>query len=190
MDALLDANVLYSIVLTDVLLELSRDRLLQPVWSEAILREAERAVAARGSVDAAAVQRRFAAMRRYFPSAMVDAVEYEPLVHQMRNHDGDRHVLAAAVAARVDVLVTCNVKHFPREALADLPVGRVATPDSVLCALHGMEPLAVEGAVARLVNRKTRPPLTISDLAEHLLRSGAPRFAALLAAPVPDSRRP
>lgn len=111
MDALLDANVLYSIVLTDVLLELSRDRLLQPVWSEAILREAERAVAARGSVDAAAVQRRFAAMRRYFPSAMVDAVEYEPLVHQMRNHDGDRHVLAAAVAARVDVLVTCNVKH-------------------------------------------------------------------------------
>jgi hypothetical protein len=47
MDALLDANVLYSIVLTDVLLDLARDRLLQPFWTEAILREAERAVTAR-----------------------------------------------------------------------------------------------------------------------------------------------
>jgi predicted nucleic acid-binding protein len=132
----MDANVLYSIVLTDVLLDLAGDRLLRPLWTEEILREAEQAVTARGGAggdDVAAVGRRFAAMREHFPDAMIDAEDYEHLVEHMRNDTKDRHVLAAAVSAQADVIVTSNLKHFPTEALTGLPVGGIATPDA-FCA--------------------------------------------------------
>jgi predicted nucleic acid-binding protein len=189
-DALLDANVLCSIVLTDALMDLARDRLFQPLWTATILREAERAVTARGSYDVASIRRRFEAMRQHFASAMIDAVDYEHLIEHMRNHDRDRHVLAAAVAGQADVIVTSNVKHFPPQALDGLDVGRIATPDAFLCALHAVEPAAVEDAISRLLSRKNHPPMTIGDLAARMTRSGAPRFAALLASPVTGPRNP
>jgi predicted nucleic acid-binding protein len=190
MDALLDANVLYSIVLTDALMDLARDRLFQPLWTETILGEAEQAVTARGSHDVASIRRRFLAMRQHFASAMIDADDYEPLIEQMRNHDEDRHVLAAAAAAHADVIVTSNVRHFPPQALSGLDVGGIATPDAFLCALHAVDPVAVEDAIGRLLSRKKQPPMTLGDLAEHLIRSGAPQFAALLLSPVPAPRNP
>jgi hypothetical protein len=40
----------------------------------------------------------------FFPEAEVDG--YQDLVDQMTNHPKDRHVLAAAVAARADFIVS------------------------------------------------------------------------------------
>jgi hypothetical protein len=36
----------------------------------------------------------------------------------MTNHSKDRHVLAAAVHARAELIVTYNIKDFPRSSLA------------------------------------------------------------------------
>ena len=55
-------------------------------------------------------------MAAYFPDARVTS--YEELIGSMTNHPKDRHVLAAAVAGRADMLVTENLKDFPPAAVA------------------------------------------------------------------------
>jgi hypothetical protein len=57
-------------------------------------------------------------MAAYFPDAR--ETSYEKLISSMTNHPKDRHVLAAAVAGRADVLVTENLKDFPPAAVAHL----------------------------------------------------------------------
>jgi hypothetical protein len=44
-------------------------------------------------------------------------VRYEDLIPAMTNHPKDRHVLAAAVRAGAKVIVTYNIKDYPRSSL-------------------------------------------------------------------------
>lgn len=54
----------------------------------------------------------------------------------------DRHVLAAAIYAHAEPILTFNLKDFPRAALA--PFGLIATdPDALLCDLHIADPEAI-----------------------------------------------
>lgn len=57
------------------------------------------------------VDHRLAEMAAYFPDALVAG--YEGLTGSMANHPKDRHVLAAAVAGRADVLVTAMNESLP-----------------------------------------------------------------------------
>jgi hypothetical protein len=57
----------------------------------------------------------------------------------MTNHEGDRHVLAAAIVSRSSVIVTTNIKHFPQEALSPYFV-EAQTPDTFLIHLFDLEP--------------------------------------------------
>lgn len=52
-------------------------------------------------------------MEEAFPDALVERCAYERLIAGMPNEEKDRHVLAAAVASRSDVLVTANLDDFP-----------------------------------------------------------------------------
>jgi len=54
-------------------------------------------------------------IRKHFAEAWVEG--YEHLIPVMNNHPKDRHVLAAAVRANAEVIVTYNLKDFPRAAL-------------------------------------------------------------------------
>ena len=65
-------------------------------------------------------------MAAYFPDARVTS--YEELIGSMTNHPKDRHVLAAAVAGRADVLVTENLKDFP-PAVAHLGITGQGCPE-------------------------------------------------------------
>jgi hypothetical protein len=124
-------------------------------------------------------------MRDFFPGAMVTTQKYAHIIPEMRNDRGDRHVLAAAVAAEADVIVTSNVKHFPPESLIGLPVGRVVTPDAFMCELHRAHPLLVEAVMDRMLAGKERPRMTIPDLTGRLVAAGAPGFAERLGLLVP-----
>ena len=66
-------------------------------------------------------------MAAYFPDARVTS--YEEMISSMPNHPKDRHVLAAAVAGRADVLVTENLKDFPSAAVAHLGITVVGQDD-------------------------------------------------------------
>ncbi len=89
--ALLDACVLVPMPLADTLLRLAEpSAVFEPRWSEDILAEVSRALIRRFAKAPAKARYREAAMRGFFPNAMVEG--YGPLIGQMRNHPKDRHV--------------------------------------------------------------------------------------------------
>ena len=104
--ALLDANILHSQPITSLLLELAEARLYRPAWSEDIHAEWRRSVLrVRPDVDPAALDRRRAAMDSALPDACVSG--YQPLIPGLTLPDpDDRHVLAAAIRAKAQVIVT------------------------------------------------------------------------------------
>lgn len=111
----LDANVLFPAAVRDTLLRAAEAGLIQVYWSEQVLEEMRRNLVLRGQCteDRAAVL--VATLRRAFPTSV--STGYEHLVPAMRNDLGDRHVVAAALAARAEVVVTNNLKHFRKEHL-------------------------------------------------------------------------
>jgi predicted nucleic acid-binding protein len=109
--AVLDACVLYPVGLRDTLLNVAEAGLFRVLWTEEILPETARNIVRdTPGLTMEHLEKTFAAMRRAFPDAMISG--YQPLIEAMTNHPKDRHVLAAAVAAQADVVVTANLRHF------------------------------------------------------------------------------
>jgi predicted nucleic acid-binding protein len=114
--AVLDACVLVPMALCDCLLRLAEEpALYRPLWSEQILAEVARTLQTDFHRSAEEIAWRMDQMKGAFPEAMV-AVPCELLraVECLPDKD-DRHVLAAAIMARANVIVTQNTKHFPIE---------------------------------------------------------------------------
>jgi predicted nucleic acid-binding protein len=126
--AFLDTCVLYPAYLCDTLLRLAEASAYRPLWSADILAELGRNLIDRG-ISAERIDRRLAQMTRSFPDALVAG--YESLTDGMTNHPKDRHVLAAAVRANAEVVVTFNLKDFPESALKPYDVEAIH-PDEFL----------------------------------------------------------
>ena len=107
MKILLDACVLYPTVLREILIGVAREGLYRPLWSARILEEWARAAARLGPADEAIARGEVAALRAAFPQAEVAA---QPgLEGRLHLPDpNDIHVLAAAIAAHADAIVTFN----------------------------------------------------------------------------------
>lgn len=177
--ALLDACVLYPVGLRDTLLSVAQAGAFRPLWSAQILAETRGAVVRSvPGIELARIDRMLADMQAAFPEATVAG--YERLVGAMANHPSDRHVLAAAVRGRAAVVVTWNVRHFPRRACA--PHGlRAQTPDQFLTAVFGESPGAVLEALEMQSKRYAAPPISVEEiLRRHEARM--PRFVAALRA--------
>ncbi|WP_433347803.1 PIN domain-containing protein [Micromonospora sp. CA-111912] len=173
--AVLDACVLVPSVLADTLLRCAEQDLYRPVWSEAILGEVRRNLPP--SVRGAKAERRIEVMREHFPEAMVSG--YEQLVSQMSNHPKDRHVLAAAVAADAEAIVTANLRDFPDHALAPYAI-EALHPDDFLCALLDAVPDRVAEVIMRqaeATGRGGRPRLNVDDILAGLAGCRVTRFA-------------
>lgn len=117
--AFLDADVLYPAVLRDVLLSLAEAGVCQIRLSPDVLDEMERNVGQRAKAPDPSVARAGARylreiMERAFLDSIVPREAYAPLTPVMANHPKDRHVLAAAVAGRADVLVTSTFPIIPQ----------------------------------------------------------------------------
>jgi predicted nucleic acid-binding protein len=104
--AVLDANVLYGIEVTDLLLTMATRRLFRPHWSPQILEEVTRNLALRDDFDRTAIYRRIAHMNRALPDAQWDPPD--ELIAEMPVNEKDRHVLALAVHVGASVIVTEN----------------------------------------------------------------------------------
>ena len=92
---------------------------------------------------------------------------------------GDRHVLAAAVHGQANVLVTPNLRQFPRAVLADYGV-EPQSPDVFLLRRLSDAPRLMLAAVVDQFASYKEPPLTLPDLCARLEAAGAPKFAARL----------
>ncbi|HEU4881546.1 MAG TPA: PIN domain-containing protein [Longimicrobium sp.] len=177
--AVLDANVLYSAFLRDVLLRLAAAGLFQPYWTERIHEEWTRnLLAKRPDIVPAVLSRTRAGMDRHFPGALV--VGFEPLEAQLAGvHPGDQHVAAAALKAGARRIVTHNLKHFPAEALE--PYGLVPeSPDDFVSQLIQADPAMTGAAVVAHRTGLQRPAYTEAEYAAAFRRAGLTKSASLL----------
>lgn len=179
--AVYDANVLYPSVLRDVLIRVAAAGLVQAKWTETILDETFRNLKAnRSDLDPEKLTRTRTAMKGAIRDCLV--VGYEPLIDAVQLPDpGDRHVLAAAIRAKAQVIVTFNLKDFPQETLALWDVEAVH-PDAFLEAQIDLNPQIVYAVLQRIADSCKKPPLTVADLLESLERTGLVASVAALRA--------
>ena len=116
--AVLDACVLVPVSLCDLLLRLGEEpAIYRPLWSEQILAEMVRAMRSKLHRTAAEAAWRREQMENAFPEAMVPIPPELLKAAECIPDEDDRHVLAAAIMARANVVITQNTKHFPKRCL-------------------------------------------------------------------------
>jgi hypothetical protein len=91
----------------------------------------------------------------------------------------DRHVLAAAIRAGAEVIVTFNLTDFPTESLAPFDI-RAQHPDDFLVGLLDLAPGAVCDAVKRQRESLRNPPKTAEELLATLESRGLTQAVARL----------
>jgi hypothetical protein len=143
----LDACALAPMPLCDTLLRCAEEPpLYQVFWSEETLEELQRTLRKFGRSEGQ-ISNRVRMMKRAFPEASVavdagllDAVPEMP-------HANDRHVFAAAISQNARVIVTSNLRHFPKAALLLYGVS-VYSPDDFLIRLLEQD----EGRIFEVLN--------------------------------------
>jgi predicted nucleic acid-binding protein len=168
--AFLDTCVLYPAYLCDTLLRLAEVEAFRPLWSVDVLVELRRNLVERG-ISADRVDRRIAQMTRSFPAANVTG--YESLVAAMTNDPKDRHVLAAAVRANAEVVVTFNIGDFPEPALKPYDV-LASHPDEFLLDQLDLYPGMTVEVLRQQAASYRREPTTVAGVLVLLERAGVP----------------
>ncbi|WP_314457310.1 PIN domain-containing protein [uncultured Microbacterium sp.] len=130
--AFLDACVLVPIAPCDTLLRMADCGAFRPLWSNKVEEEALRALCEiHPDIDPGRFHSRFRSMNEAFEDARV--LGWEPLMEGLELPDpNDRHVLAAAIRGRADVIVTENVRDFPATTLSPLGLEAVRLDEFLL----------------------------------------------------------
>jgi predicted nucleic acid-binding protein len=116
--AFLDASVLYPSTIRSVLMFLAAFDTFRAKWSEEIHREWAAALARdRPDLDAKRIARTPTLMEAHIPNVMVTG-DQRRIASLVVPDPNDRHVLAAALHCKAHVLVTTNLKHFPKSVLS------------------------------------------------------------------------
>lgn len=170
---LLDACVLVPYPLVSALLTMAESELFEPRWSEQILGEVERTLTGKLDLDPGKAQHRLSQMRAGFPESSVHG--FEDLIQEMTCDPKDRHVLAAAVAAGADLLVTVNLKHFPEASYREHGL-EVIDPESLMGRFLSHDEERCIEALERDADRLRNPPSSTAELLAQLAHH-APTFA-------------
>jgi hypothetical protein len=100
------------------------------------------------------------------PDCIVEG--YEALISALDLPDpDDRHVLAAAIQGRVNVIVTYNLADFPADTLAVYGL-EAQHPDEFVAHLIDLNDHAVLTAVRRMRANLRAPPVSAEDLIARL----------------------
>lgn len=169
----LDACVLYPARLRDLLMHLGIVGLYQPKWSDSIHEEwCRNLLANRPDIAPEALARTVALMEYALPDARVTG--HECLIGGLTLPDSDdRHVLAAAIRAKAEVIVTLNQKDFPAAALAEFDI-EALHPDEFISDLFDLNHALALEAVRRQRHSLRHPPMSVDDFLKMLLKQGLP----------------
>lgn len=116
---LADANILISRTLRDYFGYAAKLGALDIHWSETVLDETTRNLIKQFDFTAEDAEVLVERLEAFLPSALVEVKKRdETRVAKVEMDDKDRHVLAAALSANADLLLTQNVRHFPRDWMA------------------------------------------------------------------------
>lgn len=169
--AFLDATVLYPVTLRNLLMRLTLSGLFQARWPAHVHEEWIRAVLRdRPDVPIDKLHRVRDLMDLHAGDSLV--IGYEPLIGSLSLPDpDDRHVLAAAIVARADVIITHNLRHFPEHSLAPYNI-EAQRPDAFVRHLIDLSPVLVVDTVRAQQARLVNPPVTLTALLNVLERLG------------------
>jgi len=162
----------------DLLMQLATTGVFRAKWSQQILDELRTVLVGRQGKPADRVDRMIALMLEHAPDPLVTG--FEPTIAGLVLPDpADRHVLAAAVHGGADVIVTCNLRHFP-EAVTN-PLGVEAQhPDEFIANLIDLHPGVVIASVHTILERLKHPRLTPAALLDSYARNQLVRTAVQL----------
>jgi predicted nucleic acid-binding protein len=177
---LLDANVLYSVAISDALMEVAATGVYAAKWSKAIDDEWVRNLAKNKKRAEADFHTRRDSMHDACPDWEVPEEGWRLIEPCLSLPDvNDRHVLAAAVAGHADSIVTINIKDFPSSILD--PLGITALhPDEFLLQQLQLEPLVVLPAFKAMRARLKNPAFTPEKFVDAMERNGLIQTAAFL----------
>ncbi len=177
--AVYDANVLYPAPLRDLLIRLAQAGLVRARWTETIHDEWSRNLLKDNPrLSAERLVRTRALMNDAVRDCLVTG--YEDLIASLSLPDpDDRHVLAAAIRAGAEVIVTYNLTDFPAAILARFDI-EPQHPDDFLIHLLDLAPAAVCTAVKRQRESLRNPPKTAEELLTTLESQGLTQSVARL----------
>ena len=177
--AFFDANVFYGARLRSLVLYLAQSKLFRARWSDAVHDEWVRnLIKNRPDLKPENLLRTKQLMNAAVPDCLVQG--YEPLMQGLNLPDpDDRHVLAAAISARVDVIVTFNQKDIPAEIVEPLGL-HTKHPDDFLLEAFSLSPGDFADAVRQDFSHYVEPKLTYDDYIAALEKAGVPKIAEAL----------
>ena len=178
MKVLIDANVLFPTLLRDLVLSYAATGAFQPLWSPRILEEWRRAAARKSEADGDIADVEIASITALFPNASAPAKIKTESRLSLPDPD-DIHVLAAAVDAGADELLTLNTKDFPTRALSAEGILR-RDPDGFLLEAYHSDPDAMRALVQEVLSRASSHGIDVSNKRAILKRARVPRLAKAL----------
>ncbi len=167
--AVLDTNVIYPIIIRDLLFWFAHYDLYTPKWSENIFAE-WKTVMLRKGISEEEAEKRIHRVDLAFPDALVQ--NYNGLVAQLELPDeDDRHVVAAAIKANANVIVTNNLRDFPEEYLDSFGLKAKSADDFLIDIIDLNSDIALKAFREMVLNRKN-PKMDVYEVLDSLRKVG------------------
>lgn len=158
----LDTCALLPIALCDTLLTLADCELYQPLWSAKTIRElGEVLQRVHPELSDASIEKRIAQMQKAFPEACIETPE-TVIAGISLPDENDRHVVAAAILGRAEIIVTENLRDFPHATLSDYRIEAISA-DEFLLDLLDLDPALARRAIERKVAVLNNPTMTLAN---------------------------
>ncbi len=171
-----DACVLYPAPLRDFLMQLALSDLVQAKWTDRIHEEwITNLLENRPDLTRPQLERTRQLMNKATRDSLVEG--YEAQVESVRLPDeDDRHVLAVAIHAKANAIVTFNLKDFPPKALRPHGIDALHPDEFVMQLIRLDSPAIYE--VARLHRARLRnPPKSVAEYLDTLANQGLAKTA-------------
>jgi predicted nucleic acid-binding protein len=175
----LDAATLFPASLRDTLLLSVEYDVFLPKWSTETIEELARSLVRTSRMTQVKSER----LQRTLNDSFVGAtVEPSPALQStLTNHPKDRHVLAAAIASKAEVIVTPNLRDFGEDALSPYGI-RAVSPDDFLLRLLEIDADTMHVVIDLQWQALRRPPLNRDQVLDALGKI-APKFAEAMRTP-------
>lgn len=172
--AFVDASALAGALKRNLLLTLAEAEFFRLRWSTSVLDETQKAIekilSGKGVPDAIerAARARASMEAAFEEAAVTDFDKFLPACGGLPD-PGDAHVVAAALKTQAAMIVTDNIKHFPKALLEPRNI-EVRSCDAFIADTIALDPGRAVAAIRRMRERFKRPEKTAELL---LLDMGA-----------------
>lgn len=156
----------------------AREGAFQPLWSARILEEWRRAAARQSDTQAQVAGVEIALLKANWPKSEVPSADEKDLWLPDEN---DIHVLAAAIKANADTIITVNLKDFPTRILSNHGILR-RDPDGFLLEFAHKNLPAMQRVARNVQQAAEHHSGEPKDIRVLLKRTGLPRLGKYLAA--------